>query len=177
LNPPTALSAPPQSHSRFAFKRRAASTSILRRAEVRHPFSIGRVRWPRTGLSCTEPQASRPSGFDPSRDHESLAGGTRLRVPFHSGVAITPLCGCLLNRSRDRSRSRVPPRFPRRRYADAPAAASFSCLRFAAARSRSPGWGGKSEAGIRGTAVVMEPHVPFGARCGAGAFRRIGFGL
>lgn len=36
-------------------------------------------------------RASRPSGFDPSRDHESLAGGTRLRVPpsFHSGVAIT----------------------------------------------------------------------------------------
>ena len=51
------------------------------------------MRWSRTGLSCTEPEASRPFGFDPSCDHGSLAGGTRLRVPpsFHSGVAITAL--------------------------------------------------------------------------------------
>ncbi|QHO75550.1 hypothetical protein ACH79_25810 [Bradyrhizobium sp. CCBAU 051011] len=45
----------------------------------------------RTGLGEPSRRASRPYGFDPSRDHESLAGGTRLRVPpsFHSGVAIT----------------------------------------------------------------------------------------
>jgi hypothetical protein len=43
------------------------------------------------GSRAPSRKASRPSGFDPSRDHGSLAGGTRLRVPpsFHSGVVIT----------------------------------------------------------------------------------------
>jgi hypothetical protein len=69
-----------------------------------------------------------------SRSPEALAFGARRH--FIPASLSLPLCGCLLNRSRDCSRSRVPPRFPRRRYADAPAAASFSCLRFASARSR-----------------------------------------
>ena len=69
-----------------------------------------------------------------SRSPEALAFGSRRH--FIPASLSLPLCGCLLNRSRDCSRSRVPPRFPRRRYADAPAAASFSCLRFASARSR-----------------------------------------
>ena len=66
-----------------------------------------------------------------SRSPEALAFGSRRH--FIPASLSLPLCGCLLNRSRDCSRSRVPPRFPRRRYADAPAAASFCCLRFAPA--------------------------------------------
>lgn len=58
-----------------------------------------------------------------SRSPEALAFGSRRH--FIPASLSLPLCGCLLNRSRDCSRSRVPPRFPRRRYADAPAAASF----------------------------------------------------
>jgi hypothetical protein len=64
-----------------------------------------------------------------SRSPETLAFGSRRH--FIPASLSLPLCGCLLNRSRDCSRSRVPPRFPRRRYADAPAAAPFCCLRFA----------------------------------------------
>jgi hypothetical protein len=88
------------------------------------------------GPGSREPsrRASRPSGFDPSRGHESLAFGSRRH--FIPASLSLPLCGCLLNRSRDCSRSRVPPRFSRPRYADAPAAASFFCLRFAPARFR-----------------------------------------
>jgi hypothetical protein len=58
-----------------------------------------------------------------SRSPEALAFGSRRH--FIPASLSLPLCGCLLNRSRDCSRSRVPPRFPRRRYADAPAAASL----------------------------------------------------
>ena len=61
-----------------------------------------------------------------SRSPEALAFGSRRH--FIPAALSLPLCGCLLNRSRDCSRSRVPPRFSRRRYADAPAAASFSRL-------------------------------------------------
>ena len=68
-----------------------------------------------------------------SRSPEALAFGARRH--FMPTSLSLPFCGCLLNRSRDCSRSRVPPRFPRRRYADAPAAASFPGLRFAQARS------------------------------------------
>src|ERR1700712_5084538 len=65
-----------------------------------------------------------------SRSPEALAFGSRR--PFTSASLSLPPCGGLLTRSRDCSRSRVPPRFPRRRYADAPAAASFflPALRF-----------------------------------------------
>lgn len=74
-----------------------------------------------------------------SRSPEALAFGSRRH--FIPASLSLPLCGCLVNRSRDCSRSRVPPRFPRRRYADAPAAASFSSLRFALARfSLVTGW-------------------------------------
>ena len=71
--------------------------------------------------------------FGPSRGHRvarrrhSPSGSRRHFIP--ASLSLTPLCGCLLNRSRDCDRSRVPPRFPRRRYADAPAAASFTALR------------------------------------------------
>jgi hypothetical protein len=68
------------------------------------------------------------------RSPEALAFGSRRH--FIPASLSLPLCGCRLDRSRDCSRSRVPPRFPRRRYADAPAAASFSCLRLASARFR-----------------------------------------
>ena len=79
-----------------------------------------------------------------SRSPEALAFGSRRH--FIPASLSLPLCGCLLNRSRDCSRSRVPPRFPRRRYADAPAAASFSSLHFASAQSRRASVGGtKSE--------------------------------
>ena len=138
LNPPTALSAPPQSHSRFAFKRRAASNpscaeprcgtpSVLGASAGRGPGSRAPSR-KRLGHPASIPRAIM------SRSPEALAFGSRRH--FIPASLSLPLCGCLLNRSRDCSRSRVPPRFPRRRYADAPAAASFSCLRFASARSR-----------------------------------------
>ena len=100
---------------------------------VRHPSALGRVRWPadrvlvhraarRLGHPASIPRAIM------SRSPEALAFGSR-RHCIPASLSL-PLCGCLLNRSRDCSRSRVPPRFSRRRYADAPAAASFSCLRF-----------------------------------------------
>ena len=63
-----------------------------------------------------------------SRSPEALALGPAVisfRRRYHC-----PSFGCLLNRSRDCTRSRVPP-LSRRRYADPPAGASFSCLRFA----------------------------------------------
>jgi hypothetical protein len=65
-----------------------------------------------------------------SRSPEALALGPAVisfRRRYHC-----PSFGCLLNRSRDCTRSRVPP-LSRRRYADPPAGASFSCLRFAPA--------------------------------------------
>jgi hypothetical protein len=72
---------------------------------------------------------SRQVGF------ESLAGGTRSRGPpsLHAGVAITvPRSGAFLTGLA----TAVGPashRVPRRRYADAPAAASYCCLRLAPA--------------------------------------------
>jgi hypothetical protein len=83
-----------------------------------------------------------------SRSPEALAFGSRRH--FIPASLSLPLCGCLLNRSRDCSRSRVPPRFPRRRYADAPAAASFFCLRYASARSRRSPVGDENWRLIRG---------------------------
>ena len=65
-----------------------------------------------------------------SRSPEALALGPAVisfRRRYHG-----PSFGCLLNRSRDYTRPRVPP-LSRRRYADPPAGASFSCLRFAPA--------------------------------------------
>ena len=94
-----------------------------------------------------------------SRSPEALAFGSRRH--FIPASLSLPLCGCLLNRSRDCSRSRVPPRFSRRRYADAPAAASLSCLRFASARS-SPVTGGR-KLEVR-SEVRLEPHVPLGSQ-------------
>jgi hypothetical protein len=72
---------------------------------------------------------SRPCGFDPRADHVSLAGGTRTkgRLHWHCGIAITAhRAGAFLNRSRDCTRSRVPP-LKRRRCADPPAGA-FLCF-------------------------------------------------
>jgi len=59
-----------------------------------------------------------------SRSPEALALGPAVisfRRRYHC-----PSFGCLLNRSRDCTRSRVPP-LSRRRYADPPAGASFPC--------------------------------------------------
>jgi hypothetical protein len=66
-----------------------------------------------------------------SRSPEALALGPAVisfRCRYHC-----PSFGCLLNRSRDCTRSRVPP-LSRRRYADPPAGASICCLRFAPAQ-------------------------------------------
>ena len=139
--------------------------SAIHSSDAASAFSVARVRWPRTGLSLNRAEgrlghpASIPRGIM-SRSPEALAFGARRH--FIPASLSLPLCGCLLDRSRDCSRSRVPPRFPRRRYADAPAAASFSCLRFAPARSH------LSPVGERNwrldAAIIIEPHVPFGPR-------------
>ena len=104
----------------------AAERALVHRAARRlgHPASI-----PRAIMSCSP---------------EALAFGARRH--FIPASLSLPLCGSLFNRSRDCSRSRVPPRSPRRRYADAPAAASYSCLRFASARFRQSPVGTKLEA-------------------------------
>ena len=63
------------------------------------PSALGASAGRGPGSRAPSRKASRPSGFDPSCDHESLAGDTRLRVPpsFHSGVAITvPSAGAFL---------------------------------------------------------------------------------
>ena len=72
-------------------------TSLSRAVETnreimaRQPSALGASAGRGPGSRAPSRKASRPSGFDPSRDHESLAGGTRLRAPpsFHSGVVIT----------------------------------------------------------------------------------------
>jgi hypothetical protein len=58
---------------------------------ARQPSALGASAGRGPGSRAPSRKASRPSGFDPSRDHESLAGGARLRVPpsFHAGVVIT----------------------------------------------------------------------------------------
>ena len=99
-------------------------------------FSCGRVRQVphRALVNRAAGRLGHPASIPRaimSRSPEALAFGSRRH--FIPASLSLPLCGCLLNRSRDCSRSRVPPRFPRRRYADAPAAASFCCLRFAPA--------------------------------------------
>jgi hypothetical protein len=55
------------------------------------PSALGASAGRGPGSRASSRKATRPSGFDPSRDNESLAGGTRLRVPpsFHSSGAIT----------------------------------------------------------------------------------------
>ena len=125
----------PSSFQRWA-RPLAADRALVHRAARRlgHPASIPRAIM--------------------SRSPEALAFGSRRH--FIPAALSLPLCGCLLNRSRDCSRSRVPPRFSRRRYADAPAAASFSCLRFASARSRrSPVGGAKLEARLARSEVRL----------------------
>ena len=98
-------------------------------------FSFGRVRQvPHRALVNRAARrlghpASIPRAIT-SRSPEALALGPAVisfRRRYHC-----PSFGCLLNRSRDCTRSRVPP-LSRRRYADPPAGASFSCLRFAPA--------------------------------------------
>jgi hypothetical protein len=96
------------------------------------PLAADRALVHRAGRRLGHP-ASIPRA-NMSRSPEALAFGSRRH--FIPASLSLPLCGCLLNRSRDGSRSRVPPRLPRRRDADAPAAASFSCLRLASTRFR-----------------------------------------
>jgi hypothetical protein len=97
-------------------------------------FSFGRVRQGphRALVNRAAGRLGRPASIPcaiMSHSPEAFAFGSRRH--FIPASLSLPLCGCLLNRSRDCSRSRVPPRFQRRRYADAPAAASICCLRFA----------------------------------------------
>jgi len=65
--------------------------SVIRSSDGATASALGASAGRGPGSRAPSRKASRPSGFDPSRDHESLAGGTRLWVPpsFHSGVAIT----------------------------------------------------------------------------------------
>jgi hypothetical protein len=86
--------------------------SVIHSSDGATAFSVGRVRWSRTGLSCTEPQGVsairlRSLARVMSRSPEALAFGARRH--FIPASLSLPLCGCLLNRSRDCSRSRVPP--------------------------------------------------------------------
>ena len=74
------------------------------------PSALGASAGRGPGSRAPSRKASRPSGFDPSCDHESLAGDTCLRVPpsFHSGVAITvPSAGAFLTGPASRRGSRV----------------------------------------------------------------------
>ena len=94
-------------------------------------YRVGRVRWRGPGSRAPSRDASRPLRLRSlaailSRSPEALAFGARRH--FIPASLSLPLRGCLLSRSTDCSRSRVPPRLARRRYADAPAAASFSWL-------------------------------------------------
>jgi hypothetical protein len=127
-------------------------------------FSFGRVRRRphRALVNRAAGRLGHPASLPRaimSRSPEALAFGSRRH--FIPASLSPPLCGCLLNRSRDCSRSRVPPRFPRRRYADAPAAASFYCLRFAPAlfgaspRDRSVG---SAEGPPRGSSLHSGVH-------------------
>ena len=96
-------------------------------------FSFGRVRQVphRALVNRAARRLGHPASIPRaimSRSPEALALGPAVisfRRRYHC-----PSFGCLLNRSRDCTRSRVPP-LSRRRYADPPAGASFSCLRFA----------------------------------------------
>jgi hypothetical protein len=98
-------------------------------------LSFGRVRQvpQRALVNRAERRLGHPASIPHaimSRSPEALALGPAVisfRRRYHC-----PSFGCLLNRSRDCTRSRVPP-LSRRRYADPPAGASFSCLRFAPA--------------------------------------------
>ena len=120
------------------------------------PSALGASAGRGPGSRGPSRKASRPSGFDPSRGHESLAGGTRFgsRRHFIPASLSLPLCGCLLNRSRDCSRPASRRGSPRRRYADAPAAASFSRLRFASARFRQSPVGGDEIGGYQHSAAA-----------------------
>ena len=77
---------------RWLSTRAKSRQDILARAiGTFQPSALGASAGRGPGSRSSSRKASRPSGFDPSRDNVSLAGGTRLRVPpsFHSGVAIT----------------------------------------------------------------------------------------
>ena len=92
------------------------------------PSALGASAGRGQGSRAPSRKASRPSGFDPSRDHESLAGGTRLRVPpsFHSGVAITvPSAGAFLTGPASRRGSRVGAMLTLLRLPPSPACASL----------------------------------------------------
>ena len=120
---------------------RFGSKSLTRRhpvPELSLPgFSFGRVRQVphRALVNRAARRLGHPASIPRaimSRSPEALALGPAVisfRRRYHC-----PSFGCLLNRSRDCTRSRVPP-LSRRRYADPPAGASFSCLRFAPALS------------------------------------------
>jgi hypothetical protein len=131
----------PQLISSFPFVRvrQVPDRALVNRAAGRlgHPASI-----PRAIMSSSP---------------EALAFGSRRH--FIPASLSLPLCGCLLNPSRDCSRLRVPPRFPPRRYADAPAAASLCYLRFASAGSRRSPVRTKIGGSIRGAIIVLEPQV------------------
>jgi len=142
----------------------------------RQPPALGASAGRGPGSRAPSRKASRPSGFDPraimSRSPEALAFGARRH--FIPASLSLPLCGCLLDRSRDCSRSRVPPRYPRRRYADAPAAASFSYLRFAPARSHLSPVGERNWRQIRVTASSWNRTLRLGpVWVGSGAFRKV----
>ena len=92
------------------------------------PSALGASAGRGQGSRAPSRKASRPSGFDPSCDHESLAGDTCLRVPpsFHSGVAITvPSAGAFLTGPASRRGSRVGAMLTLLRLPPSPACASL----------------------------------------------------
>jgi hypothetical protein len=74
-----------------------------------------------------------------------------------------PSFGCRLNRSRDCTRSRLPPLL-RRRYADPPAGASFSCLRFEAVTQALPHIGPTELEQIKAAQQAFENAVARGSK-------------
>jgi hypothetical protein len=89
----------------------ALKFSMMHSSDGVPAFSVGRVRWPRTGLSSRAARRLGHPALIPraimGRSPEALAFGSRRH--FIPASLSLPLCGCLVNRSCDCSRSRVPP--------------------------------------------------------------------
>jgi hypothetical protein len=145
--------------------------SVIHSSDGATAFSVGRVRWPRTGGSrAPSRMPSRPSGFYPSRDHESLspeALAVGSRRHFIPALLSLPLGGRLLNRSRDCSRS-PPAAFSvgaMRTLLRPPLSPACASAQFchSTVRERIGSW-------IRYGAIAHRVHVLFWAGCGSCVF-------
>jgi len=97
-----------------------------------------------------------------SRSPEALAFGSRRH--FIPASLSLPLCGCLLNRSRDCSRSRVPPLFSVGAMLTLLRLPSFSSLRFASARFHHSPFGERNWKLDPTWAIAAERTSRFGPR-------------